>query len=432
MSCLQQAIRLKPDYAKAYYNLGVAFTRQDRLEEAIGCYQQCLRLQPDSAEAYCSCGAALEQQNKLDDAIHCYRQALKFKPQYAEALNNLGLVLERQDKLDEAMACYRTALQLKPDSVVARTNLGNVHWDQGHFDEAMACYEQSLQCDPKSPQTHFNRARLRLLQGDWRGWPEYEWRWQTKECPGWSFPQPRWDGSPLAGRAILLLAEQGLGDTLHFIRYAPLVKQQGGTVIVECQPALMPLLGGAAGIDAPVARGWPQPAFDIHASLLSLPALLHTTIAKCPPRSPICTPIVCWWQRWQSEMKASDVRGPVYDVKSQSADAGHILRVGISWQGNPAFIGDRLRSIELAHFAPLAQVPGVQLIGLQKGPGTEQLAKLEGQFSVLDLTERLDETAGAFMDTAAVMESLDLVITSDTAIATWRAASAFQSGLRCV
>jgi tetratricopeptide (TPR) repeat protein len=434
--CLQQALRLKPDYAKAHHNLGVALAGQDRLDEAICSYQQALRFQPESAETYCSWGAALEQQGNLDEAIRCYRQALKFKPCCAEALNNLGLALERQNKMDEAIACYKQVLQFKPDSVVAYTNLGNIHWDQGHFDEAMACYEQALTCDPKSAQTHFNRARLRLLNGDWaQGWPEYEWRWQTKECSVWSFPQPRWDGSPLAGRTILLLAEQGLGDTVHFIRYAPLVKQQGGTVIVECQPALMRLLANAAGIDLLVARGWPLPAFDTHASLLSLPALLHTTIATVPAAVPYLLAdmeLAEYWQRKLSDVgcamsgvgSMSEFRGPKsgvgrigFDIGHRTSDIGRGFRIGISWQGNPAFIGDRKRSIELAHFAPLAQVPSVQLISLQKGPGTEQVAKLGARFPVLDLSERLDETAGAFMDSAAVMETLDLVITSDTAIA---------------
>jgi tetratricopeptide (TPR) repeat protein len=423
VACFQQALRLKPDYAKAHYNLGVALARQDRLDEAICCYQQALRLQPDSAEAYCSWGAALEQQNKVDDAIHCYRQALEVRPNYIEALNNLGLALERQDKLDEALACYQQALNFKPDSVVARTNLGNIHWDQGRFDEALACYEHALKWDAKSAHTHFNRARLRLLLGDWaRGWPEYEWRWQTKECPGWSFPQPRWDGSQLAGRTILLLAEQGLGDTLHFIRYAPLVKQQGGTLMVECQPALMRLLAGVAGIDLLVARGWPLPVFDIHASLLSLPALLRTTIANIPAQIPYLHAdcgLVEKWRQQMSEIRISmfDVKKVRSDLKHRTSNAAHTFKVGISWQGNPAFIGDRLRSVPLVHFAPLAQVPGVKLISLQKGPGQEQLAKIAGQFSVLDLSENLDETEGAFVDTAALMKSLDLVITSDTALA---------------
>jgi tetratricopeptide (TPR) repeat protein len=434
VACLQQAIRLKPDYAKAHYNLGVAFARQDWLDEAICCYQHALRLQPDSAEAYCSWGAALEKQSKLDEAMHCYRQALKVKPSCVDALNNLGLALERQDKLDEALACYQQALQFKPDSVVARTNLGNIHWGQGRFDEAMACYEHALKADAKSAHTHFNRARLRLLQGDWaRGWPEYEWRWQTTECPGWSFPQPRWDGSPLAGRSILLLAEQGLGDTLHFVRYAPLVRQQGGTVIVECQAALVPLLASVAGIDRLVARGWPLPAFDVHASLLSLPALLHTTITNVPATVPYLEANAGLVEQWRKKM--SDVRCPAFDankipanIERRTSNVEHGIKIGISWQGNPAFIGDRLRSMELTHFAPLAKVPGVQLISLQKGPGTEQLSivscqlsdnreRKTGNFQVLDLGSRLDETAGAFMDTAALMKSLDLVITSDTAIA---------------
>jgi len=437
VQCFQHALRLKPDYVKAHYNLGVALQRQDHLDEAIGCFQQALRLQPNMAEAHCNLGLALEGQDKLDEAIRCYRQALQFKPNYAEACNSLGLALERQDKMDEALQCYQQALQIKPNSVEPRTNLGNVHWDQGRFDEALACYEQALRWHPEAPETHFNRARLRLLQGDWAmGWPEYEWRWQTKECPGFSFPQPRWDGTPLAGRTILLLAEQGLGDTLHFIRYCPLVKRLGGTVIVECQPALLRLLASVEGIDVLLARGLPPPAFHVYASLLSLPGLFHTTLANVPHAVPYLHADAELVAHWRQELRKSsmcDVRCAMSEEPHLTSHIAHRtshIRVGIAWQGNPAVVGDRHRSIPLARFAPLAQVEGVQLISLQKGPGSEQLYPppfpppsgeretwWAGQFPVLNLGERLDEGTGAFMDTAAVMKNLDLVITSDTSIA---------------
>ena len=304
----------------------------------------------------------------------------------------------------------------KPNAVEACTNLGNIHWEEGRCDEALACYDQALCWNSESPETHFNRARLRLLQGDWaQGWPEYECRWKTKECPGWSFPQPQWDGTDLAGRTILLLAEQGLGDTLHFIRYAPLVKQRGGTVIVECQPALIRILSSIEGIDSFVARGLPLPEFDVHASLLSLPGLFHTTVDNLPATVPYVHTDPALIEEWRP--KLSQPNDQESDIGHRTSNIKRVFKVGIAWQGNPLFIGDRHRSVPLLHFASLAKVAGVQLISLQKGAGSEQLLDIAGKFQVLDLGSHLDEACGAFMETAAVMKNLDLVITSDTAIA---------------
>jgi tetratricopeptide (TPR) repeat protein len=401
IQCFQHAVRLKPNYAKAYHNLGIALERQEKVDEALQSYRQALQLQPASAETLCNLGIILERKDQLDEAIRCYREALRVKPNFVEAYNNLGLALERQEKFDEAIRCYEQALQIKPDSAMACTNLGNVHWAMARYEKALALYEQALGWCPDSAETHFNRSRLRLLQGNWaEGWPEYEWRWKTKECPGYAFPQPRWDGSPLAGRTLLLLAEQGLGDTLHFIRYVPLVKQRGGHVIVECQPRLLRLLTSVEGIDLLLVQGSPLPDFDVHASLVSLPGILGTTLANVPAKVPYLHADIELVEYWRQELQT--LRG---------------FRIGVVWQGNPGFVGDRNRSIPLAHFAFLAQLEGVRLFSLQKGAGTEQLRDLADKFSILELGSRLDETTGAFMDTAAVMQNLDLVISSDTSVA---------------
>jgi hypothetical protein len=218
--------------------------------------------------------------------------------------------------------------------------------------------------------------------------------------PSRNFPQPQWDGSPLEGRTILIHAEQGLGDTIQFIRYAPLVKRRGGTVIVECQPVLSQLLAGCPGIDRLIAQGSPLPAFDVHVPLLSLPRIFGTTLADVPAEVPYLFADAALIERWRDEL--AGVPG---------------VKIGIAWQGNTRFPADCMRSIPLTHFAPLAQVDGVRLFSLQKGPGREQLAATAAYLPVIDLADRLDEKAGGFMDTAAVVKNLDLIITSDTAIA---------------
>ena len=261
-----------------------------------------------------------------------------------------------------------------------------------------------------------------LTRGDFeRGWPSYEWRWNQPDSIGRSFTQPFWDGSPLGGRTILLHAELGLGDTIQFIRYVPLVKERGGSVIVECQSALMKLIASAAGIDQLVARGLPLPPFKVQAPLLSLPRIFKTTLDAIPAEVPYLHPDAALVDYWRRELRTSD---------KTPADLGPSFKIGIAWQGNPKYGHDQQRSIAFTHFARLAGVNGIQLISLQKGFGSEQLqcshhasrddgesAKPSTTAKVIDLGRRLDETSGAFMDTAAVMVNLDLVITSDTAVA---------------
>jgi tetratricopeptide (TPR) repeat protein len=396
----REALRLRPDFAEAHSNLGVALADLGRLEEAAEHHREALRLNPNYPEAHNNLGNVLRDQWKLDEAIDCFRAAVRLRPDYAEAHNNLGMAARRGGKLEQAVACYRRALELRPDYAEARSNLGNALKDQGQLDEAAACFEAALRLRPDHAEAHWNRALLWLLRGDFaRGWPEYEWRWTQPGFTPRPFPQPLWDGGPLAGRAVLLWAEQGLGDTLHFVRYAALAKARGGRVIVECQPALRRLLAGAAGVDQLVAQGEPLPPFDVQAPLLSLPGIFGTAADTIPANVPYLQAKPERVEHWRREL----------------AGLGG-LKVGIAWQGNPAFRGDRQRSVPLAHFAPLAAVEGVRLLGLQKGPGQEQLAGLAGRFPVLDLGPELDAAAGPFVDTAAVMKNLDLVISSDTAV----------------
>jgi hypothetical protein len=271
--------------------------------------------------------------------------------------------------------------------------------------------------------------------GDWlNAWPEYEWRLQTEEFPRCPFPQPRWDGSPLAGRTLLVLAEQGLGDTFQFLRFVVSVRQRGERVIFQCQPALLSLLAECLGRADLFAQGSQLPEFDVYSPLLSLPGVLGTVPTTVPAPVPYMRAWAYLVDYWRHELAACGVRCSTCDVNTLPAEqlprtTHHTprIKIGIAWQGTPKFRGDRQRSIPLEQFARLAQVPGVQLISLQKGPGTEQLSVVGCQLSdnrplttdnsrVLDLGARLDEASGAFMDTAAVMINLDLVISSDTAV----------------
>ena len=373
----------------------------ERLDDARGCYEQALRHRPDLAEAHHNLGNVLREQGHLDQAMASYDMALRFRPEYAKAHVNRGVALVAQGKFAEAIAGLRHGVELTPDSADAHTSLGAALCSQHNFEEALVHYERALQLDPNHAEAAWNRALMWLQHGDYaQGWPAYECRWRCKKVtplPGYT--QPRWDGSPLDGRTILLYGEQGLGDTLQFIRYAPLVKARGGRVILQCQNALLRLLTRTPGIDGLVGWGATPPPFDVWTPLLSLPNLFGTTLQTVPADVPYIFPDPDLVAHWRDSYRR--VRG---------------FRIGIAWQGSPRYAWDRHRSCPLEQFEPLARIPGVHLISLQKGLGSEQLRALNGRFPVLNLGELFDEASGPFMDTAAIVANLDLVICVDTAL----------------
>ncbi len=276
-----------------------------------------------------------------------------------------------------------------------------------------------------------------LLAGDYEhGWPEYEWRWRCREFAKHkrTFLQPLWDGSSLTGRTILLYGEQGLGDTIQFIRYAPLVKERGGRVIVECQPLLVPLLKGVAGVDEIIPEGSPLPAVDVQAPLLQLPAILSIPIPAKVPYLAADPELVRWWgatldketgRQGDKEISRQRVMGKEQVSLSPCLPVSLSgFRIGIAWQGNPTHKKDKQRSIPLPYFEPLARLEGVRLFSLQKGTGSEQLAQLSGRFPITDLGSRLE----TFLDTAAVLKNLDLVVACDTGAVHLAAPWVFPSG----
>jgi tetratricopeptide (TPR) repeat protein len=427
----RQALRLNPDYADAWLNLGKALARAGQWAEAASCLQHAARRRPDRADAHCHLGNALAELGRPEEAVASFEEALRRKPDYPLAYYGLALARKKQGQLAEAAAAARQALRLRPDFPEAQVCLANAladlrQWDEavplfrralarlpdlveahnslgailaarGDLDDALACFDEVLRRDPNHAEAHLNRGLIWLLRGDWpRGWPDYEYRLLVRSVPRRAFPRPRWDGSPPAGRSILLVAEQGLGDTLLFVRYAPLLRRAGARVLVECQPPLLRLLADVLGPGAVIAAGAPLPEHDVYAPLASLPGLLGTTPATAPAEVPYLRADEGLVRHWRQEL------GP-----------RRAFRVGINWQGSP---GSLQRSVPLACFEPLSRLPGVQLVSLQKGPGAEQLKAVAAAWPVLDLGGRLDETSGAFRDTAALMHDLDLVVTADSAV----------------
>jgi tetratricopeptide (TPR) repeat protein len=411
--CLRQSLGLKKDSAETFFHLGNAYLGEGKWADAHACFREALRLRPEFAPIYCGLGSAMRQQGHLRDAIGCFEHALRLDPNFNAARINLAALYRDQGLLDQAETSYkdvlrrlgddsrqaaRAALPIQRDHASALSGLGMLELTRGGLSEATAYFQRALRIAPEHTDARLGLGMARLGQGNWlEGWPDYEDYLQLRsgsQCP---IDRPLWDGSPLEGRTILVHAFYGFGDVIHFIRYCPLIQKRGGRVLLEVHDKLMPLLD-QSGFRELIAFGSPRADFDVQISLLSLPAVFQTTLDTIPAEIPYLAA----------------------DANRVDRFAGRLaewsgFKIGIHWQGNSAYSLDRYRSLPLEWFAPLAEIPGVSLISLQQGSGGDQVAQVSPQFTVHRL-DGLDEGGGAFMDTAAVMKNLDLVITCDSAV----------------
>jgi Flp pilus assembly protein TadD len=418
-SYFREVLRLCPDHRGSLNNLGTALWRLGRLREAEECYQRVLILKPDDFAVLNNLGNISWDQGRLDQAVEWYRQAVDLEPDSPEALRNLGVTLSDLGDFDLALALIRKALRLEPGSPDSNLGLGVTLARQAKWDEALDCYDQAVSLRPDFAESRRNRAQIWLAHGEFeRGWPEYEWRLKCPKCRFPSVNCPRWTGDDLDGRSILLVAEQGLGDTLQFIRYATLVEQRGGRVVVACPDSLIRLLTRCPGVDHVVDWNSPLPDCDVHAPLLSLPAILRTTLATIPAEIPYLSADAGTVQDWRPVV-AQAIEHATPAGQRSTGKSPRTVNIGIAWQGNRDNKVDRWRSFPLTKFAHLARLPGVCLISLQKGDGREQIATLAGQFRIAELIpqDQADDDRRDFLDTAAVINELDLVVTPDTALA---------------
>jgi Tfp pilus assembly protein PilF len=415
----REALGLCPDHLGSLNNLGTALWRLGRLREAEGCYQQALAFESDDFAVLNNLGNVAWEQGRLEQAAERYRRAVELRPDSPDALRNLGVTLSDLGDLDMAVAIIDEALRLEPGSPDSYLGLGVTLARQAKWAEALDCYDQAVGIRHDFAEARRNRAQIWLAHGEFeRGWPEYEWRLKCPKCRFPSVHCPRWTGDGLDRRSILLVAEQGLGDTLQFIRYASVVKQLGGRVVVACAQSLIRLLTRCPGVDHVVDWDSPLPDCDVHAPLLSLPAILRTTLATIPAEIPYLRADAETIRDWRPVV-AQAIEHATPAGKSGTSKSARTFNIGIAWQGNRANKVDRWRSFPLTHFAHLARLPGVRLISLQKGDGREQIVPLAGQFRVAELVhpDHGDEDRRDFLDTAAVINELDLVVTPDTSLA---------------
>lgn len=393
----REAVKLQPDLTTAWASLGHLLNDLEHHPEAIECARKAAALDPKSADLHNGLGVALANGERFAEAEAAYREALRLAPATPGALSNLGNTLRSLDRLPEAEDRLRDALRLKPDYAEAHNNLGIVLVQAGREGEALTHYDEAVRLRPDYPEARMNRSLSWLGGGDFaRGWPEYEWRFKVnkrhKPPPG-----PRWDGRPLDGKILLVTAEQGLGDSINFVRYAPLAKARGCRVVFDCPDPIASLVATCPGVDRVAPRGTGGVTYDTHVPLLSLPGLFGVPPEAAVAQVPYLTPDPARVEHWRAEL--AGLPG---------------LKVGITWQGSKVHKGDKLRSVPLAQFAPLAAVPGVTLVSIQKGPGTEQLA--DGPGAGLGVRDFGSKTAPEMMDAAALMAALDLVVSVDTAV----------------
>ena len=399
----QAAARLRPGYVEALRNLGLACRNQERWDEALAAFREVLDWEPGNLDAGINVGLVLMLQRDFARALPQFEAVLTADPGCVPALNNKGLALKELGRLDEAMACLASALALDPDYNEAQVNLGTCFMAQNRMEEALAATDLALARDPAHAGAHWNRSLILLTQGDWaRGWPEYEWRFASQKVGAGAWNTPRWDGTPLAGRTLLVCAEQGLGDTLQFVRCCAAVEKNGGQVVLECPTALHGLVRGCAGIErivAPPLGGEPEAVHDVHVPLLSLPGLLGFAPAEDEP--PYLHAPAQSAARWRAALNSLHSKPP------------WALKVGLIWAGNPNHKNDRSRSCRLADWAGLADVPHTVFYSLQKGAAESQLGEAMGEWQPIPLGAGLED----FTDTACAMQALDLIVAVDTSSA---------------
>lgn len=398
LACFDAAISLDSNNVSAFYNRGNLLQTQNQPEDALSSYHSAIAINPQYWPAWSNRGNLLRTMHRPDEALESYNQAIAINPHHPTLLNNRGVVLVELHRPAEALNDYANALALFPGYTEALYNQGNALLALGQTVAAKNSFDRAVESDPFNADAHFNRSLPLLLTGQLEeGWREYEWRWkQPSYKPLHQFDQPRWTGAEsLRDKTILLHAEQGMGDTLQFVRYIPMVKALGARIILEVQAPLKTLLAELEYVDVLITQGDPIPAFDFHCMLMSLPYAFNTGLSSIPVYTfPITAP-ADQVNAWKARLE--QVPQP---------------RIGLVWSGNPDHKNDVHRSIPFAYL--IAQLaPEFEYISVQQELREHDKAALNSAGNVLPVGEHLKD----FADTAALVANLDLIISVDTSVA---------------
>jgi len=380
-----EACRLHATWAEAWYHRGLAASALRALAEARDCYERAIQLTFDYAEAHNNLGLVFQAEGDVQEALRAFERALAIRPGYTDAQYNLALTLQNAGRVHEAESQYVSLLEFDPGHADTLNNLGGIYLSENRLEEAITHFETALASKPTHIDARWNLSLALLSRGDFRrGWPLYESRMEQAGFPRRDFSCPRWRHQILEGKRVCVWSEQGLGDTIQFLRYLPLLMEMGAQIIFEVQPRLYPLLRRLPGVEV-VPRGETLPAFDYHIPLLSLPGCFE----QIPP---VWFPV--------------EIPPPAVSLL-----AGY--RVGLCWAGHPAHVQGRKRSIPLATLAGVASVDGVSFLSLQRGPAESEINSLSGTWR----PQRIETEEGTVTDLASIICGLDLVITVDTMVA---------------
>jgi tetratricopeptide (TPR) repeat protein len=437
LTAFGRAIETDAGFADAYGNRGTLLAEMKRLPEALADFDRALKLRPDNPADLCNRAGVLSDLGRLDEALMGFDRALTLMPQlapafynraevkmklgrFADALadydraiaifpgmagahSNRGLTLKAMGRLDEARASIERALSIDPNNVEAIANRGNVSYEQGRLDEAIADYDRALKVRPDFAEANHGRALASLTLGDWEtGFRLYDYRDRLKASAHKSLPHPRWSGETVPGERLLLLCEQGLGDMIMFSRFAPLIARRGIDVTLLAPAPMRRLLSTLDGVtvagldDAPPVNGHPVRWLP----LMSAPGALGIRPDNVPAPVPYLAAEPARVEHWAASLGSDG------------------FKIGINWGlGVERDWFGRIREVPLSAFAPLADIPGVRLVSLQKGPPLSDIARVPFGARIDQPGDNFDAGAEAFLDTAALMMSLDLVVTCDTSIA---------------
>jgi tetratricopeptide (TPR) repeat protein len=396
VSALLKAV---PRSAELLNNCGLILTALTQHQQALACFEEAFALNTGNLAALKNRAGALKRLRRFDDALAAYEAVLGLDPGDIDALNESGGLFTALNRPEEALACYRRALAVAPGVAELHINKGTVLVALNRHEEALESFTAAIAVDPQRAEAHYNQSLVRLRLGDFKnGWRQYEWRWKKFVGAGQGrfSGAPLWRGDePLQDKTILLLAEQGLGDSIHFMRYAPLLATLGAKVVLGVQSPLKAIAATVPGVALVVGEGEPLPPLDFHCPLLSLPLACKTELATVPANVPY--------------LRAPDERLAKWRAR---VPVNGRLRVGVCWAGSAAHLNDRNRSIALERFATLLTVPGLDFVSVQKETSEAERALLRAAGVV-----QLGPDCADFADTAAVLATLDLLISVDTSVA---------------
>lgn len=410
ISLLKRAIELRPTFPEAHYNLGNAIKAEGDLDEAMQCYMEALKLRPGYADAYNSLGNTLMLKGEPEEALACYRQSLACNPGFQEAFNGMGNALRALGQLDEAILKYQEALRLKPDHEGFHHNLAIAYSEKMEVDDALASYRESLRYAPDYASSRAGLGMLLIAMGNMEeGWPLYESRWEgfqqamegLLKRPETTLPQ--WHGEQVEKTdGLLLFCEQGLGDSLQFIRYVPLLAERFAQVTVVCPGQLLNIFRGSfqqGNVVFTEVAPTDQSRWQWHCTTMSVPLAMHTTVDSIPAHVPY--------------LIAPENRVAHWAAQLHALDGGSKPRVGLVWAGGNLLRDDKKRSIAPEQFLPLTAHHEMTWVSLQKANDDRKKAKSHHKGALVDWMEDIKD----FADTAALIQNLDLVITVDTAVA---------------